>query len=374
VETESNDASSPKMPRWIWRAVIIFWLGFLGTFVIRDTFHKLTSFLLLLLVSLFVALALEPAVNRLERRGWKRGSATLLMIFCVIIFALVFVGLVGTLVGRQVADVLQNSDQYVNKSVKFLNENFSTNIDPAEVNDKIADPDGPVQKFIRSQQDQVFKLSVRVLGILLQGFSMLLFTFYLVADGPKMRRAICSRLQPDRQRTVLEIWELAITKTGGYLYSRALLAAASAVFHGIAFQIIGTPAPAAMAVWVGIISQFLPVVGTYIAGILPLLLTVINSPLDAVLVFAAILVYQQVENYLIAPRVTAMTMEIHPAVSFGSALVGVAVLGPIGALLALPAAAMLQGILSSRGPRHDVVDSPLTNVVIREKKRSRRKQ
>jgi predicted PurR-regulated permease PerM len=329
---------------------------------------------MLLLVSLFIALALEPAVNRLEKRGWRRGSATLLMIFCVIIFVVIFVGLVGTLVGRQVADVLQNSEQYVSKSVKFLNDNFNTHIDPAEVNDKIADPNGPVQEFIRSQQDQVFKLSVRALGILLQGFSVLLFTFYLVADGPKMRRSICTRLRPERQRTVLEVWELAITKTGGYLYSRALLAAASAIFHTIAFQAIGTPAPAAMAIWVGIISQFLPVVGTYIAGVLPILLTLLDSPLKAVLVFAVILVYQQVENYLIAPRVTAMTMEIHPAVSFGAALIGVAVLGPIGALLALPAAAMLQGVLSSRGPRHDVVESPLTNVVVREKKPKRRRK
>ena len=369
---EENNGS--RMPRWVWKAVIVFWLGFLGTLMVRSTFHKLTSFLMLLLVSLFIALALEPAVNKLEKRGWRRGSATLTMLLTVLLAVALFFGLVGTLVGRQVADVLQNSEQYVNKSVRFLNDNFNTHIDPAEVNDRIADPDGPVQRFIRSQQDRAVNLSVRALGVLLQLFSVLLFTFYFVADGPKMRRAICTRLRPERQRTVLEVWELAINKTGGYLYSRALLAVASALFHWIAFQIIGIPAPVAMAIWVGVISQFLPVVGTYIAGVLPILLTLIDSPLDAVLVFAVIMVYQQVENYLIAPRVTAMTMEIHPAVSFGSALVGVAVLGPIGALLALPAAAMIQGVLSSRGPRHEVVESPLTNVVVREKRSRRRKE
>ena len=362
------------MPRWIWRAVAIFWLGFLASLAARTAFHKLTSFLILILVSLFLALALEPAVNKLERRGWRRGSATLLMIFMLILFAALFVGGVGTLVGRQVADVLQNSEQYVNKSVRFLNDNFNTHIDPAEVNNKIADPNGPVQEFIRSQQDRAVKLSVRALGVMLQGFSVLLFTFYLVADGPKLRRSICSRLRPERQRTVLDVWELAINKTGGYLYSRALLAGISAAFHVIAFQIIGIPAPAAMAIWVGIISQFLPVVGTYIAGVLPVLLTLIESPVKALFVLGAIVVYQQIENYLIAPRVTAMTMDIHPAISFAAALVGVAVLGPIGAGLALPAAAMMQGVMSSRGPRHDVLDSPLTSVIVREKKTKRRKQ
>ena len=79
------------------------------------------------------------------------------------------------------------------------------------------------------------------LGVLLQLFSVLLFTFYLVADGPRLRRAICSRLRPARQEQVLRAWELAVDKTGGYLYSRALLALLSAVFHWIVFQSVGTP-------------------------------------------------------------------------------------------------------------------------------------
>ena len=83
---------------------------------------------------------------------------------------------------------------------------------------------------------------------------------------------------------MLQAWELAITKTGGYLYSRALLALLSAFFHWIVFQSIGTPAPMALALWVGLVSQFLPVVGTYLAGILPVLLTFLDSPLKAAIV------------------------------------------------------------------------------------------
>ena len=128
------------------------------------------------------------------------------------------------------------------------------------------------------------RLSVAALGGLLQLLSVLLFTFYLVADGPKMRRAICSRLTPARQERVLRTWELAGDKTGGYLYSRALLALLSAVFHWIVFQSLGTPAPVALALWVGIVSQFLPVVGTYLAGVLPVLLTFLDSPLKALIV------------------------------------------------------------------------------------------
>ena len=205
-------------------------------------------------------------------------------------------------------------------------------------------------------------LSVAALGVLLKLFSVMLFTFYLIADGPRLRRVICSRLRPERQERILNIWELAANKTGGYLYSRALLALLSAIFHWIVFQSVGTRAPVALALWVGIVSQFLPVVGTYLAGVLPVLVTFLDSPLKALIVLIAIVVYQQIENYLLSPRITARTMELHPALAFGSALGGAALLGAVGAILALPAAAMAQALLAELGSRHDVIDSDLTRL------------
>lgn len=369
--SDSQPPDPQLMPKWMPRAILLFWIGLIATLVFRELFHQLSNFLLLLLVSLFLALAIEPGVTRLAARGWRRGSGTLTILFAVMVFAGVFVGAIGTLVGSQAADLLTNSEQYVNDTVDFLNDTFNTNIDPAEVNASIADPNGPVQEFINSQQQKVFSLSVSALGVLLQLLSVILFTFYLVADGPRLRRVICRRLPPESQRKVLATWELAIAKTGGYLYSRMLLALLSTFFHWITFQAIGTPAPIAMALWVGLVSQFLPVVGTYLAGILPALLTFLGSPLKALFVIAFIVVYQQVENYLFAPRITARTMEVHAAVAFGSAVVGAAILGPIGAVLALPAAAMLQALAGSWGTHHEVIDSPLVRVAERRAKKRR---
>ena len=362
------------MPKWVPRAIVLFWMMFLAALVARELFHQLSSFLLLVLVSIFLAFAIEPGVNRLAKRGWRRGSGTLLIIFGVIAFIGGFLGAVGTLVGSQVADVLENSEMYVNDTVDFVNDTFNANIDPAEVNASIADPKGPVQKFIKNQQGKVISLSVNALGASLQLLTIVLFTFYFVADGPRLRRVICSRLPEAKQRTVLRTWDLAIAKTGGYLYSRALLALVSAFFHWIAFQAIGTPAPIAMALWVGIVSQFLPVVGTYLAGILPLMLTFFDSPFKALLVVAFVLVYQQLENYLISPRITARTLHVHAAVAFGSAIVGGAILGPVGAVLALPAAAMAQALIGSWGPRHDVVDDDLVRMPTPRVKRAMRKK
>ena len=358
-----TDSSLPlKMPSWVWKGILIFWLGFVATVFGRFLLSRLTGLLTLLLVSLFLALAIEPGVNRLAARGWRRGRATMLILLGVMVATLIFVVAIGTLVGTQIADLLENSSSTVTKTVDGINDLFGTHIDATEVIDNIQDDDGPVQRFIDSQQDKVFDLSVAALGILLQVFSVLLFTFYLVADGPRMRRSICSRLPAVRQERVLHTWELAITKTGGYLYSRALLAGLSALFHWILFQSIGLQAAVAMALWVGLISQFLPVVGTYIAGALPVLLAVIDSPIKAVVIMVFVVLYQQVENYLFAPRITARTMELHPAIAFGAALGGAALLGGVGAILALPAAAMGQALISDWGTRHEVIDNPLTRI------------
>ncbi len=370
---ESDDlTSSAKMPRWVPRAILLFWAGFIATLVVRELFHQLTDFLILLLISLFFALAIEPAVNRLAARGWSRGSATSLMLLSVFVAVVSFGAAIGTLVATQAQDLFDNREQYVTDTVDFLNDTFGTSINSQNWIESISDPNGSVQNFFENQQDRVVDVSLGALSGLLQVFSIILFAFYLIADGPRLRLAICGRLRADKQKTVLAVWNLAVQKTGGYIYSRALLAVMSAFFHWIVFQSIGTPAPVALAVWVGLISQFLPVVGTYLAGVLPVLLAFLDSPVKALIMIIFIAVYQQLENFLLAPKITAQTLELHAAVAFGAAIAGGAILGPIGAVLALPFAAMVQGIVGNWGQRFEIIDDPLVGVTAKKPKSKRK--
>lgn len=351
-----------RMPRWVWKAVLLFWVGYLVAIRVDSFVGKLYGLFLLLLVSLFLALAVEPGVNRLSKRGWRRGPATALILVGVMMGFIIFVVAIAALVGQQIADLLQNSEEYVTRFVRFMNDTFGTHIDASQVINEIQDPNGAVQRFIRSQSSRVIDISVAALGLLVQALSVALFTFYLVADGPKLRRVLCSRLTPERQRQVLDTYDIAIEKTGGYLYSRALLAGLSAFSHWVVLQALGTRAPVALALWVGVVSQFLPVVGTYLAGALPVLVAFIDSPGKGVAVLIFVIVYQQIENYLFLPRITARTMDLHPAVAFGSAIAGAALLGPVGAILAIPGAAMAQALLTDVGERHEVIDSELVTI------------
>jgi predicted PurR-regulated permease PerM len=183
----------------------------------------------------------------------------------------------------------------------------------------------------------------------------------MIAEGPRLRHAVCSILPPRRQEEVLRAWEIGIEKTGGYVYSRLLLAGISGATAFIVFVALGVPFPFALALWIGLVSQFIPTVGTYIAAVVPLVVTLFErGTIAAIIVLVYILIYQQIENYLLSPRVTAHTMELHPAVAFGSVIAGASLFGATGAFLALPATATLQSALSVYVRRHEVVESELT--------------
>ncbi len=190
---------------------------------------------------------------------------------------------------------------------------------------------------------------------------MLLFAFYLCADGPQVRRGICSMLTPARQRDVLRAWEIAIDKTGGYLYSRLLLGLVSGLAHFAVLFILDVPYAAALALWMGVVSQLVPTVGTYLGAGLPLLVALVTSPTDALILLIFIVIYQQVENYLLQPRITARTLDLHPAVAFGAVIAGAAVLGAVGAVLAIPFTAVVQTFVGSYIRRYEVEDHALVD-------------
>ena len=124
--------------------------------------------------------------------------------------------------------------------------------------------------------------------------------------------------------------------------------------------VFGVPFPLALALWVGVVSQLIPAIGTYLAALAPILVALFDDPVKALWVTIALVAYQQVENYLLAPRITARTMALHPAVAFGAVIAGASILGLVGALIALPTAATIQAFVSTYLQLHEVIDSELT--------------
>jgi predicted PurR-regulated permease PerM len=355
------------MPAWVPRALLLFFVGVVAVLAGGWLLDRLGNLLLTLFVALFLSFALEPAVDALARRGWRRGSATGLVLVVLLVLSVLFLGAVGKLVVDQVSEAIDQAPTKLQNIADWINSTFGTHLSSDQVANEFSKPDGPIRNFATRLAGNAVGFSLSAVGVVFQFFTILLFTFYLVADGPRFRRTICSFLRPEHQREVLANWEVAISKTGGYLYSRLLLGLLSAFFHYLGFLILGVPYAEALALFVGVVSQFVPVVGTYIAGAFPTLVALAVSPADALWVLGFVVVYQQIENYLFAPRITARTMSLHPAVAFGSVLVGGGLFGPVGALLALPAAAVLQAIGSAYIERHEVVETHMTADPVRRR-------
>lgn len=356
------------VPLWIVKTIALFWVGWIVVYAGTGMIRSLRPLLIVVLISLFLSFAIEPAVNRLEQRGVRRGGGVWIVYVSLLIAIAGFSAAIGTALASQINEFIEDAPALIEDAEVWLQENIDEEIDLDRLQQQFVD-DGRAADLATSFADDIVNLGTTVLNIVFQAFTVALFTFYLVAEGPQLRRTVCSFLEPERQEMVLSVWDLAIQKTGGYIYSRGILALLSAAAHWVAFQIIDIPFPVPLALWVGVVSQFIPVIGTYIAGSLPVILGLLDDPRKGIAVLIMIVIYQQVENYFFAPRVTAQTMEIHVAVAFGTVLAGAALLGVVGALLALPVAATAQAFISGYRQHHEVAEDTLARSAERRGRR-----
>ncbi|MFG5722846.1 AI-2E family transporter [Streptomyces murinus] len=349
-----------RMPRWLPRAMVLA-LALIAAFQLGSwAFHQLTGLLINILIAFFLALAVEPAVSRMAARGMRRGLATFLVFFVLTVAAAGFVTLLGSMLAGQIIKMIEGFPDYLDSLIHWINQTFHANLRRVDVQEGLLHSDW-LRKYAQNSAAGVLDVSQQVLGGLFQLLTVALFSFYFAADGPRLRRALCSVLPPARQSEVLRAWEIAVDKTGGYLYSRGLMALVSGVAHYILLQALGVPYAPVLGVWVGLVSQFIPTIGTYLAGALPMLIAFTVAPWYAVWVLVFVVIYQQFENYMLQPKLTAKSVDIHPAVAFGSVIVGTALLGAVGALISIPAVATLQAFLGAYVKRYDVTDDPRVN-------------
>jgi len=347
------------VPAWLSRAIALAagWVVLL--FVTYWVLGRLRTLLIMVLVAFFLSLAMEPAVDRLARRGWRRGSATALVLGVVLAFSAVFLAAAGSIVVGQAGDLVDRAPRYVRDFERFVNDDLGIEFDADSIVRDLRKGNGGLSSDNSEIVSNAVGVALAVGRGLLYFVTVLIFAFYMTADGPHMRRVICSRLPRARQQVVLDTWEIAIDKTGGYLYSRGIQAVVSAMVTWAFLFALGVPYSLALGLWVGIVSQFIPTVGTYIAMVLPVVVALKESPAKALWVLVFLVLYQQFENYILGPRVTRHSMDVHPALAIGTVFAGGLLLGGVGAILALPATAVIQAVISGYTTEREIIDAPL---------------
>jgi len=301
-----------------------------------------------LLFDLFVAVVLaalaEPVVYRLSKKFGRKISA----LISVALLLLVIFGIIFSLIPIMVQEIYYISTQlptYLDNLLDYFNREGFT------ISNQSLDLESQFSTFINTYGGTVGETVVfagqGVLSAFGHFFIIFFFSFYLISEGEHWRENLKQNITPRYSNLIDQVWTIGVSKAGGFIVARVILGILASIVFTISFLVIGLPSAVALGIAAGVLSQLIPVIGTFLGGIVPVLASIslgVNYVLYTLIVLS---VYQLIENYFISPKVTQSTMEIHPAVAVFSTIFGAYTVGAVGAILALPVAATIQGVVGT---------------------------
>lgn len=289
--------------------------------------------LVLVLVSFILALGFQPAVEWLERRGLRRGWAVALGLVAGTILVGAFLWLVLPDIIRQVGELIEAAPGYLAEAQRGngLLADF----------DKQFDLMSRLESAGRELPGTVVGLLGSFTTFVFGSLTVLILTIYFTVNMPQMRRWVARVLNREHREGFQDVVEEATRRVGGYVLGNLLVSGIAGVVSFIALLIIGVPFAAALAFFVAL-TDLIPTVGAIIGAAVAATVAAFSGlgPFIATAVF--FLVYQQVENYLIQPRVMGRTIQMSAPVIILAVLIGGTLLGVLGAVLAIPTAAVIQ--------------------------------
>jgi predicted PurR-regulated permease PerM len=319
-------------------------------FVIEDA----GTLIFQLIMGWALAVAMEPIVMRLAARGMRRGAATGLVMITAVLATIGFFALFGQLLVEQLVELIGAVPDLVQSTFDWANSRFGLDLNPEKALDLLGLSAGDIASWAASVAGGLLGVLISFIGSVFGLFTLALFTFYLSADAPRLRRWVDRFLPRPAQEINESVWDLAVRKAGGYVGARVVLALINGTTTALFLWIIGMDYWLPLGIWTGVVAQFVPTIGTYIAIALPVLIGLLSDqPIDGVLALAWGVGYQQVENLTLEPRISAKAVDLHPAVSFGAVILGASLFGVAGALLAVPVAAMVMALVETYAPRYD---------------------
>jgi predicted PurR-regulated permease PerM len=316
-------------------------------------FHVTAHFLFLLLLAWLISIAMEPPIRWFVRHHVSRILATTITGIGAIIVVLGVGAIFGTELAKQITQLVAAWPDMVSTGVQWLDQTFHVSFDAQKITSAID---------LTRLSDLGSNLAQGAVGLLgtigavtFDLLTVIVFAFYFAAGAPSLIRHLASWLPPDQQEIFATVWETSTAKTGGYVISKLVLILLSTFFHAIFFFAIGLPGWLPLALLTGITAQLVPMIGTYIGIIAAVLVAISTHPLNALWVVAFATVYQQIENYVFTPRVSMRVMDVSAPVALAAIFVGVAIFGPIGALIGIPLVAAIAAILETYGHRYEIV-------------------
>jgi predicted PurR-regulated permease PerM len=298
--------------------------------------------ILILFMSVFLAVALGPAVDFFQRRlRLRRVGAIAMTYFSLLLVATVIGFLVVPPIVEQSAKFIDNVPEYVqtigdNKTIQDFDEKYGVTPkleeEAAKLPERFGDAAGVIQSIVIGTVSAVFTI-----------VTVLVLAFFLLLDGKRLFEWIVNELGPIRGPRVREIANDVYSSVGGYVRGAVTISLIAGAATYVMLTILGVPFAVPLAV-VAAFFSLIPLVGATIAGVIIAIVAALGGdfPTDVIAWSVFFIVYQQVENNVLQPQIFRRTVALHPLVVIVAILVGASLLGIVGALLAIPIAGAIQ--------------------------------
>jgi predicted PurR-regulated permease PerM len=333
----------------------VFRIAFIATFgvataaLLIDSVIIARQVLILILIAAFLAVGLDPAVRWLVSRGVRRGIAVLL----IVIAALgVFAGFVASAVppiAKQSTALVKEAPDYVermksNKQVRELDERYHF-VDSLQ---KRADEGVSINAL-----GGIFGVGKAILGIVASTLTVVILMIYFLANMPDIKRTMYRVVPRSRRARVGLLTDEILNRVGGYVLGNLATSFVAGLCALVWLWAWDVPYAVALALFVAIL-DLIPLIGATIAAVVVSGIAAFSGIPTGIATFAFFMGYQQFENYVLQPRVMKATVDVAPVVTIVAALLGAALLGVLGALIAVPIAAGIQLLLTEVAfPRQD---------------------
>jgi len=319
-----------------------FFVGFVGAsgaliaFWLLTNIAEISSTLMLIIVSLFLAAGLNPAVVFFERRGLRRSYAVVVVTACVLVAVTLFLVAIVPVITEQVRSITDAAPGWFdrlqnNKQVQEIDDEYDV-IDKAR--DYVTGGD-----FVSTLFGGALGVGLKVLGALFNAFIVLVLTLYFLSSLATTKSALYRLAPASRRDRVGRLGDRIFESVGGYVSGAFIVAMCAGISSLVFLFIVGLGKYAVALAFVVAVLDVIPMIGATIGAVIVTAIAFAEDPKIGIACVIFYVIYQQVENYLIYPRVMSKSVDVPGAVTVIAALVGAALLGVVGALLAIPTAA-----------------------------------
>jgi predicted PurR-regulated permease PerM len=304
---------------------------------------------LLLVLAILLATAIEPMVNGLRRGPFDRGQG-IIIVYTTILAALLVAGLVV------VPSLMSQSAQLIDALPSYLASlrQLAEQTEPPPLRSILLRAlNGVAPAILRSVEEPTVVAEPEQLKVvggafahsLLSVITVFLLAFYWLTERATIKRGILRLVAPQQARHVNDAWRDVEDRLGGWVRGQLLVMLALACMAGVAFVALGLPNPLLLAALAGLF-EIVPLIGPFLAFLPALLVALTVDPFKALVLLGVAVVIQQIEGNVLVPRIMSRTVGVSPLTVILGILIGSILYGAAGAFLAVPVAAAIQVIFN----------------------------